>query len=47
MALESSGNTCYHICTMFDKTMDVLFSTLVRAHDRRYILRVLISGLLI
>ena len=47
MALESSRNTCYHICILFDTPADVLFSTLVRAHDRRYILRVLISSLLI
>ena len=47
MALEYSQNTCYHICILFDLLMNVLFSTVVRYHDHRYILRIQVGGLLL
>ena len=43
----SLWNRCYQFCTLFDTPADVLFTTLVRAHDSRYTLRLLKRGLLL
>ena len=47
IALEYLRNTCYHICIVFDAPTNVLFSTVVRFHDRRYILWIQVGGLLL